>query len=267
MRELIEDVESRKKVRKASLIPLTIATSALTEMGRQQSTTAILTALNKLPKVWRLQAESEMNAENLEVDLVLEDELKEALEECDEHAELSFLHELVADFEPYAEIDSDNDKVPSLHPISPRLAKELEAYKSFRTATLNRLRTGTKIVDITFEHEKATLLRFLGWCKTVHGVTEPTMAVLQSAEVGKTVEAYAQWLEARQLAWSSITNYLSGLINAAQYACCELEEPPDLSQLGNLRSQTSKMAEEANLYKRKSENWCALSACNCALQL
>ena len=46
MRPLIEDVESRMKVRKASLIPLTIATSALSEMGRQPSTTAILTALS-----------------------------------------------------------------------------------------------------------------------------------------------------------------------------------------------------------------------------
>ena len=46
MRPLIDDVESRMKVRKASLVPLTIATSALTEMGRQQSTTAILTALS-----------------------------------------------------------------------------------------------------------------------------------------------------------------------------------------------------------------------------
>ena len=177
------------------------------------------------------------------------------------------MHELVADFEPYADVEADNCKVTALHPISARLAKELQEYKSFRTATLNRLRTGTKVVDVTFEHEKQTLLRFLGWCKTVHGIEQPTMEVLQAAEVGRTVEAYAQWLEARQLAWSSITNYLSGLINAAQYACCELEEPPDLSQLGNLRSQTSKMAEAAQLYKRKSENWCAFIACNCALRL
>ena len=279
MRPLIEDVESRNKIRKASLVPLTIATSALVEMGRQASTSALLSALNKLPKVWRMQAESELNTENNEVDLVLEDELKESLEDCDEHAEMSFLHELVADFEPYAHIEADDEKCPSLHPISAQLAKQLKEYHSFRTANLNRLRTGTKVVDITFEHEKQvrarrvtrirlllavfslqslcmqTLLRFLGWCKSIHGIENPTMAVLQSADVGRTVEAYAQWLEGRQLAWSSMTNYLSGLINAAQFACCELEEVPDLSQLANLRSQTDKMAREANLYKRKSENW------------
>ena len=205
---------------------------------------------------------------------------------CSQHAEITLMHELVADFEPYAEVEADNAKVTALHPISARLAKQLQEYRSFRTATLNRLRTGTKVVDITFEHEKQvrslrcpgeglvssldrlhcaqTLLRFLGWCKTVHGITDPTMAVLQSAEVGKTVEAYAQWLEGRQLAFSSITNYLSGLINAAQYACCELEFVPDLSQLGNLRSQCEKMSKEQQLYKRKSPNWCALRARNCA---
>ena len=172
-----------------------------------------------------------------------------------QHAEITLMHELIVDFEPYATVEADDAKVAALHPIGPQLTKELQAYHSFRTATLNRLRTGTKVVDITFEHEKQTLLRFLGWCKTVHGIEQPTMAMLQSPEVGKTVEAYAQWLELRQLAWSSITNYLSGIINAAQYACCELEEPPDLSQLGNLRSQTAKMAEEAQLYKRKSPNW------------
>ena len=69
------------------------------------------------------------------------------------------------------------------------------------------------MVDITFEHEKQTLLRFLGWCKTIHGIAQPTMAVLQSADVGKTVEAYAKWLEARKLQWSSITNYLSAVMS------------------------------------------------------
>ena len=42
----------------------------------------------------------------------------------------------------------------ALRTISPRLTKELEEYRSFRTATLNRLRTGTKVVDVTFDHEK-----------------------------------------------------------------------------------------------------------------
>jgi hypothetical protein len=158
----------------------------------------------------------------------------------------------------------------------------MNEWYSFRTATLNRLRTGTRVVDITYDHEKQTLLRFLGWCKTIHGIEQPTMAVLQSQDVGKTVEAYSQWLAGRNLQWSSITNYLSAvtcadrarlvtlrllttdwhacrqLINAAQFACCEIEDIPDLAQLGNLRAQAEKMSKEAQLYKRKSPNWCRI---------
>ena len=55
MRPLIEDVESRLKVRKASLVPLTIATAALAELGRTDATTCILKGLNKLPKKWQLE--------------------------------------------------------------------------------------------------------------------------------------------------------------------------------------------------------------------
>ena len=48
MRPLIDDVESRNKVRKCSLVPLTIATSALAELGRTDATSAILKAANKV---------------------------------------------------------------------------------------------------------------------------------------------------------------------------------------------------------------------------
>jgi hypothetical protein len=48
MRPLIDDVESRMKVRKCSIIPLTPACSALAELGRSDATTAILKAVNKV---------------------------------------------------------------------------------------------------------------------------------------------------------------------------------------------------------------------------
>ena len=56
MRPLIDDVESRMKVRKCSIVPLTPACSALSELGRTDATTAILKALKKLPKRWQLEA-------------------------------------------------------------------------------------------------------------------------------------------------------------------------------------------------------------------
>jgi hypothetical protein len=54
MRPLL-DIEARSRCRKASLVPLTVLCSALTEYGRCDATTAILTAVNKMPKKWRME--------------------------------------------------------------------------------------------------------------------------------------------------------------------------------------------------------------------
>jgi len=63
--------------------------------------------------------------------------------------------------------------------------------------------------------------------------------VFCSQDVGLTVEKYAQWLEEKQLQWSSITNYLSALVAAAQFATVEMETPPPLDQLANIRRQVT----------------------------
>ena len=65
-------------------------------------------ALNKMPKKWQLEIEQEANQEAYgpHYDPAIDDALAEMDEEgCDEHAEVTILHELVADFEPYAEIE------------------------------------------------------------------------------------------------------------------------------------------------------------------
>ena len=46
MRPLIDDIEGRLKVRKCSIVPISVACAALVEMGRQESTSAILKALS-----------------------------------------------------------------------------------------------------------------------------------------------------------------------------------------------------------------------------
>jgi hypothetical protein len=262
MRPLV-DSESRNRIRKVSVCPLTVVASALNEFGRTDATTALLTALNKvlhppaaaeqrpaiesvlasrggaqLPKKWRLEIEKEANDDAGDIDYVLNEELEQFQEECDEHAEITIAHELLCDFEPFAEIDTDNQKVSKLSTISAALKQELTDWKKFRTSNLNRLRIGSKVVEITHDHEVQTVLRFLGYVRTVLEINQPTFKkVFCSQDVGATVERYAQWLEDKQLAWSSITNYLSALVAAAQFACVEMETPPPLDQLSNLRRQ------------------------------
>ena len=46
MRPLV-DIESRNRIRKVTVVPLTIAVSAITEFGRTDATSAILRACNK----------------------------------------------------------------------------------------------------------------------------------------------------------------------------------------------------------------------------
>ena len=82
----------------------TVACSALAEFGRTDATSAIMIALNKLPKKWRLEIQQETDEANGEVDFLLQEELEEFNEECDEHAEYTLSHELIYDFEPFAEI-------------------------------------------------------------------------------------------------------------------------------------------------------------------
>ena len=71
----------------------------------------------------------------------------------------------------------------------------------------------------------------------------------------RDVEEYAKWLEAKQLKWSSIANYLAALVSAATFATVEMETPPPLDQLANLRRQAEKMAREETLYRKKAANW------------
>ena len=92
------DPESRGRIRKASVVPITPCCSALSEFGRNDATTAMMRALNKLPKKWQLEIEQEANRANLETDLVLDAQLEEMdAEGCDEHAEMTILHELIVD--------------------------------------------------------------------------------------------------------------------------------------------------------------------------
>ena len=150
--------------------------------------------------------EKEANDEVGDVDLCLNDDLAQLDEECDEHAQITIMHELLTDFEPYADIDEDNAKVSKLSTLSATLKKELVSWKEFRMSNLNRLRAGSKVAEITHEHEVATCLRFFGWLKQVESVASPEMSVFREANIGAVVEKYARWLEGKNLAWSTVAN-------------------------------------------------------------
>ena len=142
----------------------------------------------------------------MEEDLLLTDELAKMEEGCDEHLEMSWSYEIVSDFTPYAEIESDNAKVTKLSTLSAALKADLEQFKAYRTATINRFRVGSKVEPITHQGEVETLLRFFGYVHTIKEVREPSMKLLRQDSIGQVVEDYTKYLEEKALKWSSITN-------------------------------------------------------------
>ena len=87
------------------------------------------------------------------------------------------------------------------------LKADLEQFKAYRTATINRFRVGSKVELITHQGEVETLLRFFGYVHTVKEVREPSMKLLRQHDIGQIVEDYCtKFLEEKALKWSSITN-------------------------------------------------------------
>ena len=78
---LVQDVEARNKVKRCSLVPVPVVVAACAAYGRCPQTTALLSALRQLPRVWQLQQEQEANHARLEHDYALEMELEELEEE------------------------------------------------------------------------------------------------------------------------------------------------------------------------------------------
>ena len=258
MRPLV-DVESRSRVRKASIVPLTVLCAALSEFGRCDATTAILTAVNKMPKQWRLELEAEVNASRDEVDLVLQEELES--EECDELAEMDLAHELVLCALPYDACEEDEKKVANsaLHPVPPSVEKQLQEYESFRMAPFCRQRTGAQVVTTTVESDKSNALRFLGYLKEHHGQA-PRLALFAHTRIGEWTEKWMVWLKDEMgLKASTLAVYCNGVIAVTGYALTlvtekEQDECP-LQELLNLRKQAEAISKQERLFAVKSKHW------------
>ena len=159
------------------------------------------------------------------------------------------------------ESDEDDDKKISAITVlsKSKLEKQLIALEKYRTNKLNCFRHGSAVQNSTFESERGGLLRFLGWYSVTQNVPQPTLELLLDDNFGETAQQYAEWLQTRELRYSTISNYINALIQVAPFACT-LVDSDDISipaheQLCNLRRQCDKQANEDSLYRRKSENW------------
>jgi hypothetical protein len=248
------DVESRNKVRQCSLLPLAACITAIQAFGQSERTTAWLSAFNSLPRLWQMRLEDEEDASRGEVNLALQEDINEATEEA-----YDFTTELVMEFCGFECLPEDDAKMTQLPAakINKQLASELKDLESFRTSMLQHDRYTSAVKAETFATEKASLLRFLNWYSGEYSVEYPTLDILRRADLGQRVQAYTMSLQGRELRWSSITNYLSGIIQCLVFAHSTLEQAPAHSydSVCNLRRQSEKLAAADQLYKRKDANW------------
>ena len=269
-------------------------------LGRSPRAEALLRGIAvPLPRLWEIEAEREADAQQNEVNLVLEEEYEEELE-----LETSLEAEMHSGFAIFKDDAEDDEKVQSytLSPVPPALMAEFKAYCDYRLEPLNRMRDGSCVVSLTADNDVATCTRFLGWLKA----TQPDVSIgLESAmgheHLGEWAEAWVKFLrEERSLKYSSLANYVrcyhtlpplplsfpttdfclisvcspplqvNGLFNIVNYCYTALTpsesalalDVPSTEQLLRMRAQAEKLAKQDALFARKDPNCASLLISN-----
>lgn len=256
------DLSARGRCRAVTLVPLPVSVALIKAAGRSDHTSRLLAALHEpLPRAWELQAEREALAEQRQLDYVLEDELA-----AEEEWEAPLVAELRHTHVAFEEPEQDKEAVSRayrLDHVPPAVTSALQTYKDWRLSPLNYQRQGNAVVDVTAEHDAATMLRFLGFAKQECNEA-PSLAVLGAARLPTLVQDWLESLRERALMWSSLANYVNSLCNLTAYwwesggaleeAALRLDpQPPDA--LLRLRAQCESQAKQQQLYAKKPDNW------------
>ena len=256
-RPLVQDVEARSRIKRCSIVPVSIVVAACNGYGRCVQTVALLTSLHQLPRVWELALEQEANHMRLEHDYALEQELEE-LEEEGVHlaAELEVMT-------PFAESKEDDEVAHSwrLPSVPAALNRELDAYASFRAEPLNRFRDGSAVADVTVGNDRSTVLRFLGYLSAEKEIA-PGLGVFGKVDLSQWVEDWTRALREKNVKYSSLSNYTNSLIAVTKfvYATFSVDESvhsqqTPLDDLIRLRGQCESEAKQQRLFQRRDPNW------------
>ena len=249
------------RARKCNLIPLAVACMAVRTLGDGERTRNFLACFNQpIPRLWELRAEAAADEANEEVDLCIQDAIDNEEEtEAPLHAEL--LHTMV----PNEETPEEKELVKrwKLDHVPQALVKQLESYRDWRLQPLNFQRSGNAVVDITADGDKATVLRFLAFCKEEHNVV-PSMSFFGSPDLAIFSQEWLTALHEKGLMWSSLGNYMNGLCNVASYwwdgggdihpEALQLDPSPP-SSLFRLRSQCESQMKQQQLYAKKPKDF------------
>ena len=193
-------------------------------------------------------------------------------EDCDELYGVALSSELSTEFVPFVEVEQDEttSRGYSLKKPSKALQRDLDEYRARRTATLNRFRKGRAVEQTTCDGDVANGLRFLGWFKDHRDASQDEApipltlrAVFSHARLGEWAEQYLEFLQGRGLQWSSMANYVTGVINILSFAIADdgyvlTEERGQtvMEQVLNLRRQCDANATVQKMYRRRHKVVC-----------
>ena len=258
------DPSSLGRIRNCTILPLAAAATVVRTFGRSPASMAWLRALSQpVPQAWELREEQEANDAAGQVDLLLNEQLDEQNFEAEE---MSFAEELLT--MPAFSADQEDDarlKTYILQRVPPGLKKELDNYLLYRTQTFASRRQGGAVQSVSAEADNTAVLRFFGWMvATNRPVLGESITFMIRDDLGDVAQEYAEWLQNTQRCkFSTIANYLNGLVSITSYCYANLEpsdallaiEPNPLSQLINLRGQAEKASKTQQMYEKRVGGW------------
>jgi len=238
----------------------------------------VLIALGRpVPAKWLAQERKDALAVERAVDFNTEAVLES--EDCDELAEIAFEEEMtLAGFAEYEEDATDvlHARTYKLTTISKALAAEIEAFKARRTQVICRHRHGKAVQSTTVMSDVGQLLRMLGWVKSHRDRSDDegdppplTMkGVVGSAQFGLYTEQFVEWLQQRDVKFSSIANYTNSLVSLLTYVMGDEDYEVTgesgftiYEQLCNIRRQAHSAASIDRMYRRRDPNWLEWPRC------
>ena len=264
----VVDPSSLGRIRVCTLLPLATAAALARAFGRSPAATAFLAAFSQpVPESWQMLDQQAANDAASEEDLLLNDKLDDLNWEAEE---LTFAQELTS-MPTFQAVADDEQRMSTYilrpHMISSVLKSELTAYISFRTATFAARRQGGAVQSISADADRTHLLRFFGYLERLDRIPDGEMlalSIMLRADLGSLATQYSEWLQNTQgCRFSSIANYLNGLISVTSYCYAELEvsdavfnlEPNPLAQLINLRGQAEKASKQQNMFDKRVGGW------------
>ena len=218
------DPSSLGRIRNCTILPLAAAATVVRTFGRSPASMAWLRALSQpVPQAWELREEQEANDAAGQVDLLLNEQLDEQNFEAEE---MSFAEELLT--MPAFSADQEDDarlKTYILQRVPPGLKKELDNYLLYRTQTFASRRQGGAVQSVSAEADNTAVLRFFGWMvATNRPVLGESITFMIRDDLGDVAQEYAEWLQNTQRCkFSTIANYLNGLVSITSYCYANLE--------------------------------------------